>query len=320
MKDADIIEEERLRRAIDSRVKFNHLRVFLEVTRHESVSKAAAAMHLAQPAVTKTLREFEEILGVELFARHARGTVLNEAGRLIIPHVRAIFADRSRIADQINAYRQGVAGSITIGATASALPYLLPRSLASETVKNRGGVVHVIEGSIDQMSRALSGGELDLVVGRILTAIDNDLLVQEIVFEDPFVPVVGKRHDLAHVSGDALPASANYPWIFPPFGSSAAEPLGIYLLQNNIHPQRKLVETVSYATILSLLATTDCVAILPQHIARVGERTNTLSIIGPALQQGRLMIGLTFRRDHPLSPLGQSFAEAFRHAARSITD
>ena len=105
VKDTDIAGEDRLRRAIDRRVKINHLRVFLEVSRHESVSKAAAAMHLAQPAATKTLREFEEVLGTELFERHARGVVLNEAGRLVIPHVQAIFADLARIGDQITAYR-----------------------------------------------------------------------------------------------------------------------------------------------------------------------------------------------------------------------
>ena len=320
MKDADIAGEDRLRRAIDRRVKINHLRVFLEVSRHESVSKAAAAMHLAQPAATKTLREFEEVLGTELFERHARGVVLNEAGRLVIPHVQAIFADLARIGDQISAYRRGDAGAITIGATTSALPYLLPQCLANEGVRNSGGIVRVVEGSIDQMLRALDAGELDLVVGRVLTSIGNDLLVQEIVFEDPFVPVVGKAHQLAGQSGNVLSKAADYPWVFPPFGSSAAQPLELYLLQSNIRPKRRVVETVSYSTILRLLDSTDCVAILPQHLARAGERNNTLSIIGPALQQGGLPIGLTYRSDHPLSPLGRSLAEAFRQAARNIAD
>jgi DNA-binding transcriptional LysR family regulator len=108
--------------------------------------------------------------------------------------------------------------------------------------------------------------------------------------------------------------------VFPPFGSSAAQPLELYLLQSNIRPKRRVVETVSYSTILRLLDSTDCVAILPQHLARAGERNNTLSIIGPALQQGGLPIGLTYRSDHPLSPLGRSLAEAFRQAARNIAD
>lgn len=315
----DKATEDRLRRAIATRVKLNHLRIFLEVARRESVSRAANALNLAQPAVTKTLREFEELLATELFERRARGVVLNEAGRLVLPHVHAVFADLGRIGDHISSFKGGWAGTIAVGATMSALPYLLPKCLADPRIQQSDGLVRVVEGTIDQMLRALLRGELDLVIGRVLSPEGSELLECRIIFDDPFVPVVGAGHPLAGKAGHRLAELSDYGWVIPPFGSSAAEPLERYMLHNRIRPARKVIETVSYQTILRLLEDMECIAILPQHIARNGERRGTLSIVGPALSEGSLPIGTTYRSDRPLTPLGQALMASFEQAVSAIT-
>ena len=69
---------------IDSRIKFRHLQTFLEVARQKSVMKAASILNISQPAVTKTIREMEEALGVSLFERDGRGIRITRYGEVFL--------------------------------------------------------------------------------------------------------------------------------------------------------------------------------------------------------------------------------------------
>ena len=65
---------------IDTRIKFRHLLCFLEIARQRSFAKAADALAVSQPAISKTLKELEEILEASLFERGKSGVSLTAAG------------------------------------------------------------------------------------------------------------------------------------------------------------------------------------------------------------------------------------------------
>lgn len=314
----DTAAEERLRRAIMQRIKLRHLRIFIEVARQESISRAAVVLNIAQPAVTKSLHDLENQLEVSLFERRARGVVLNDAGRLILPFAHAVVCDFDRIADQVISFNSGRAGTITVGATMAALPYLLPQCLANPKIHGAGALIRVVEGTIEQMQRALSRGEVDLVIGRVLRIHPPDLFEAEVIHVDPFVPVVSAAHPLAGLGRKALDRLSEYEWIMPPYGSSAAAPLERYMMHNNIQPKRQVIETLSVQTILGLLECTDCVAILPRHVANYRQRLGTHSIVGPELEENSLPIGITHRHDRPLSPRALVLAEVLREVIATM--
>ena len=74
---------------VDSRIKFRHLQTFVEVARQKSVMKAADLLHVSQPAVTKTIRELEEVLGVAVFERDGRGIKITRYGEVFLRNVLA---------------------------------------------------------------------------------------------------------------------------------------------------------------------------------------------------------------------------------------
>ncbi|MDF5827860.1 LysR family transcriptional regulator [Pseudomonas aeruginosa] len=65
---------------LDNRIKFRHLACFLEVARQRSFMRRRMPLAVSQPAISKTLKELEEILGARLFERSKAGAELTEAG------------------------------------------------------------------------------------------------------------------------------------------------------------------------------------------------------------------------------------------------
>src|SRR3546814_3259576 len=71
------------------------LRMFMAVVEHQGFSRAAEALHVSQPAVSKAVRELEHQLGLSLVERggaRGRGVVLTDHGQSLHQHARAIFA------------------------------------------------------------------------------------------------------------------------------------------------------------------------------------------------------------------------------------
>ena len=102
------------------KLRLRQLRIVSAVAEHESVLKASRALGMSQPAVTKTLREIEDIVGVAIFDRMPRGVLPNDYGRAFVARARRILAEVGRVGDDIAHVADGSAGTIVVGALPSA--------------------------------------------------------------------------------------------------------------------------------------------------------------------------------------------------------
>ncbi len=87
-----------------------HLHVFHAVCQEGSMKQAGAQLGRAQSAVSRSVQEIERALGVELFERSARGTLLTEAGRLLLKRVEFAFAELAAARDTLAETVGGPAG------------------------------------------------------------------------------------------------------------------------------------------------------------------------------------------------------------------
>jgi DNA-binding transcriptional LysR family regulator len=111
-------------------VDIKQLRALLAVAETGSVTKAAAVLHIVQPAVSRQLKLLEEDVGTALFARGRYGMELTDAGEIFVAHARRALAELDRARSEMQP-AGGVSGTVTVG--------LLPSTcdlLASELVSN----------------------------------------------------------------------------------------------------------------------------------------------------------------------------------------
>jgi DNA-binding transcriptional LysR family regulator len=105
------------------------LHVFRMVARHGSVTRAAAALFISQPAVSAHLRALEEHLGALLFERTPRKMVLTTVGEGILDQVDRIFVLFDELPAKVDLVRNRIAGEVVIAASSTPGTYLVPKLL-----------------------------------------------------------------------------------------------------------------------------------------------------------------------------------------------
>ena len=88
-------------------------------------------MHVTQPVVTRGLREVEEVLGVALFDRGARGVTPTMYGDVFVAHARAVIVQLRQAERQIDLLSRAELGAVTVGTHLAGSNLLLPRAIAA---------------------------------------------------------------------------------------------------------------------------------------------------------------------------------------------
>ncbi len=112
-------------------MKLHLLRIFSAVAQHMSFSRAAEALYISQPAVSKAVRELEHQLGVALFERGAGKLNLTEAGALLAERGRAIMAIEQTAEEDLRVLKGVQRGILRIGSSTTIATYLLPPVIAT---------------------------------------------------------------------------------------------------------------------------------------------------------------------------------------------
>ncbi|WP_354677955.1 LysR family transcriptional regulator [Cupriavidus plantarum] len=253
-------------------MELRHLRYFQTVAQELNVTRAAEKLHMAQPPLSRQIRQFEEEVGVALFDRVARGLRLTEAGRFLLDQSLQLTQRLEETLEGTRRIGRNEKRWFNIGFVPSVLYGVLPeliRELRENRMDGNDGEVEVglTEMITVQQMEALKSGRIDLAFGR-LTFTDAAIL-QQVVMSEALVaamPISSAPPDAAFTAGDL----ARQPLIlYParPRPSYADHVLSLFRAQG-LQP-RVVQEANELQTALGLVAAGLGVTLVPSSVQRL---------------------------------------------------
>jgi DNA-binding transcriptional LysR family regulator len=238
------------------------LRHFLAVIEHKGITLAAEKLHISQPALTKSIRQLENTLGVTLFERLPTGVMPTHFGDILARRVRLMDLEYRHALAEIQAIKGGTGGSISVGAGPVWMVRILPPIIAEFQKQQPKVKIKLRSGVIDTMVPALLAGDLDVICAS-LDFPTHPEIVKENLTEISHVLIARAEHPLAASKDIAAAQLLDYPWLALANDYVGNSRVNSFFAANEIDPPRIAIETTSTSSILSLLQAGDYIVNIP---------------------------------------------------------
>lgn len=230
---------------LDRRIKLRHIESFVEIVRQKSLKAAAERLFLTQPAISKTLRELEEMLGATLLSRDRGGIALTRQGEVFLHFAEMSLAALQQGADSVDQVSRRGKTQLTVGVLPSVAAGLMPRVAAAFRELAADAMLRISDGPHEYLIERLRSGALDLVIGRL----GQPDLLQGLSFtqlyNETVVFVVCPGHPI--LADPRLDRIAAYQVLYPPRGSVIRPIVERFLIAQGIGDFPNRLETVSGA-------------------------------------------------------------------------
>lgn len=171
------------------------LRLVAAIADSGSLTRAAELVHLAPSSASHRLTQLEAVLGVPLFARHARGLTPTAAGESLLRHARQVFAQLEQMHADLAPYAGGLHRQVTVFANTNAINCFLPEDLGDFLREHPQVRISLEEQPSPAIIQAVATGQVELGV----VAAEGSLAVLENqpYRRDRLVLIVPAEHPLA---------------------------------------------------------------------------------------------------------------------------
>lgn len=192
-------------------MELRHLRCFIAVAEERHFARAAARLHIEQSPLSRTIRELEERLGVQLFDRSNRRTELTWAGQMMLEEARRIIAFVEQAKAKARSAAAGYRGRLRIalsdGVPLARLTEMLARSREEEPEVE----IALFEVPLGEQLRGLAEGLFDAGLAQSTDSLPGITVTE--LWRDPMMIVVPSRHPLLRYSRVPLTDVLNYPLV-----------------------------------------------------------------------------------------------------------
>ena len=298
-------------------MELRDIEYFAVIAEHGHLGRAADALGLSQPALSKSLRRLEQALQVKLVKRTPKGVELTAEGSVLLLRVRELRLSLQGVAREIADVSQGRVGHLRIGVSAAISEQFL--SVAFATLLKDGPRTKLIVSVSDNdlLVPALCNGELDLII-HYLPVTPPEGVVCEHLYDSEYVVCASAKHRLAGRKQVTLAELAQERWALNELTLPAQQRLLEKFRDSGFPPPRVVFQSRSAALRLRTVGSSDLLTIASRDcIEQATSAATVITLPVDALAWLR-PVGLIFRRETYLPPVGRQFIEIIKAMAKDM--
>ena len=290
-------------------MKFNQLRNIIAIAERGSLRAAARDLGLAQPALSRSLRELEHELGAQLFERRARGMILTQMGQAFVRRASNVMTEVRRAREELEQLEGGTGGNVV--AAMSIVPHLamVPRVLRPFWKRYQNVELHLIEGQYPAVESRLKDGSIDFYVGPPPEQKLAPELVSELIFENELRIFCRKGHPLA--GAKSLRQLAGSDWMTTSVTYSAANAQRV-VSREKLPMPRLALRSQSALTLMISLANSVVLAMVPKQWAEFPFTVDAFETINIGELPPAPPIVMIKRGGLPLTPAAEFLVDLVR--------
>jgi len=290
-----------------------HLRAFIGVARTRSFGRAAHMLGVSQPALSASVKQMEEILGLKLLDRSTRSIELTAAGREFLPAAARLIADLEIAVNDLKEVAGRQRGRVVVACVPSVAARFMPQILLRFRSKYPGIAVRILDDVNRDVLDHVGKGHADVGISGFWD-LDPDL---------EFVPLIHDTYMAVLPAGDALARRRLLTWdalLARPFIAMSTNSYIRQIVDATLAPLGKLilpsVETSQVSTVLAMIEAGLGVTALPQIALPLGAASplRLRPLTDPVVERS---IGFITSRRRELPPAAQAFRDVCKSVLRA---
>lgn len=292
------------------------LRHFVALAEHGHFARAAAAVHLSQPALSRSIQALESSLDCRLLDRHSRGISLTTHGQLVLEHAQRLLAGSRALKNAVSQLGNLEAGELRLGSGPYPAARLVPHALGRLAQRYPRVRVSLSIANWQELRESLLDDQLELFVADSRELLDDPLLCIEPLPAHHGVLFCRPGHPLLRQHGLQLDDLLDYPLA----GTQLPQAVEQNLRRLSGREQPLSIQCDNFMLLKALVAESDVLSMAPWDVVAEDIQAGRLACL--PLQAGAISehsaYGLISRAGHSLSPAAQAMRSEILADAHSF--
>jgi DNA-binding transcriptional LysR family regulator len=302
---------------IGRRLKLRDLHILSTVVNWRSMAKAAVHLRMSQPSVSEAIANLEGVLRVRLLDRSPKGVQPTIYADALLKRGFVVFDELIQGIRDIEFLADPTVGDVRLGCPESLAAGFLPTIIDRLSRLYPQIVVHVVHAESGTLEfRELRERNIDFMLGRISGPLADDELDAEILFEERYFVVAGRRNKWARRTKVELAELMNEPWIHMPENSAINSVIAEAFHAAGLELPRQSVISFSMHLRNHLLATGRFLTVLSGSVLRSNAKGWSLKALPIDLGIQPRFVAVITLKNRTLSPVVELFIEHARAVSK----